>query len=411
MDSTQLEEESSATIPSTLLVSEPLTPSDLAQMEIEDASPEAIFLRAVEEIPTQPLPLFYPPVEEPLPWSFLGLVAVAILSFVGGAIIGILTAPSVTVELVPVSKRVTLSTQLALPTRTLAPVTITRSESTPTTGHGHQDARAAEGVLTLYNGLFSAQTIPAGTVFKGSDGIKVTTEQAVTVPPGHPPSYGEATVFAQALSPGAAGNIQTGDIDATVAPAILVKSGTFHGGRDARDYRIVAQHDLDALTTDLQRMLTQAIPQAFPLAPREAVVPTHCVSRTSADHGIGQEATAITVKATSTCQGMAYNQDELEQQATEAFTSHTRPGVRYQLASAVQVSVTSVSPVTVSCRGLWVYTLTEEEEQALAEQIAGDSPQQAQRSLLHTGFITRASLPRQLPKDPGQIHFVILIGL
>jgi hypothetical protein len=67
--------------------------------------------------------------------------------------------------------------------------------------------------------------------------------------------------------------------------------------------------------------------------------------------------------------------------------------------------------MTVSCRGLWVYTLTEEEELALAEQIAGDSPQQAQHSLLHTGFITRASVPGQLPKDPGQIHFEILIGL
>jgi hypothetical protein len=151
----------------------------------------------------------------------------------------------------------------------------------------------------LYNGLFSAQTIPAGTVFTGSDGTKVATEQAVTIPSGHPPSYGEATVFAQTLSLGAAGNIQTGDIDATVAPAILVKSSAFHGGRDARDYRVVVQHDLDTLTTDLQRTLTQVIPQAFPLASGEVVVLTHCVFRTSTDYSIGQEATAIKVTTTS----------------------------------------------------------------------------------------------------------------
>jgi len=99
------------------------------------------------------------------------------------------------------------------------------------------------------------------------------------------------------------------------------------------------------------------------------------------------------------------------QQTTALFTQKTTPGTNYQLIGEVQVRVVGVSPLTVSCSGLWAYTLSQDYEQFLAEKIAGDSPQQAQQYLLQTGFLACVTIHQQLPMDPGYIHFRVLIGL
>src|SRR5207248_5178941 len=83
-----------------------------------------------------------------------------------------LTYPTVTVTLVPVERDLTLTVPIAVSLRHLAPATLTQSLSASTTGRGHQEARAAAGTLTFYNGEFTAQNIAAGTVFTGSHGIK-----------------------------------------------------------------------------------------------------------------------------------------------------------------------------------------------------------------------------------------------
>jgi hypothetical protein len=306
-----------------------------------------------------------------------------------------------------VTKQASLTTPLALPTSTLAPVTLTRSLTTGTTGKGHQDARSAAGTLTFYNGQATAQTIPGGTVLTGQDGTKVATDQAVIIPPGTPPTYGQASVTAHALVPG---NIAAGEINTTIALAVFVKNNAFTGGENQRDYPAVAQSDLSSLTLQLRNALAQAIPQAFPLAAGEQIFPTDCAFKMTANHQIGAEATKLTVNASETCRGLAYNGEQLTQQATILFTQQTAPGTNYQLVGEVQVRVMGVSPLIVSCTGLWAYTLSQDYEQFLAEKIAGDSPQQAQKYLLQTGFLTRAIVPEKLPPDPAHIHFQAFIG-
>ena len=70
-----------------------------------------------------------------------------------------------------------------------------------------------------------------------------------------------------------------------------------------------------------------------------------------------------------------------------------------------------MNPLTVSCSGRWVYTLTQDEQEVLAAHIAGDTPAQAEAYLLKTEGITRAFVTRTLPQDPLHIKFVILIGV
>ncbi len=53
---------------------------------------------------------------------------------------------------------------------------------------GHENASAATGTVTFYNGLFTAHLVPQGTVFTGSDGIQVMTNADVSIPAGNPRS-------------------------------------------------------------------------------------------------------------------------------------------------------------------------------------------------------------------------------
>ena len=81
------------------------------------------------------------------------------------------------------------------------------------------------------------------------------------------------------------------------------------------------------------------------------------------------------------------------------------------LEGDIEINITSVLPFTVSLRGLWVYHLSQDYEQFLAQQIAGDTPEQARTYLLQTGFITQATVTQNLPKDPDHIRFLVLVGL
>jgi len=151
--------------------------------------------------------------------------------------------------------------QLDIPTRQLTPVTLTKSQTAPTTGHGHQDARAATGTVTFYNGRFSPQTIAVGSVLTGSDGIEVVTDEAVTIPAANTQHVGVASIPAHARQVGSQGNIHVLDIDIAISSDLLAKNlTTFSGGQDAGDYQAVARADLESLTSTLKTALVQQIP-------------------------------------------------------------------------------------------------------------------------------------------------------
>src|SRR5712692_8265707 len=167
--------------------------------------------------------------------SFLLILCFFVLFDMADSQLTALLAPTITVTLTP--KAHTISTTGVFPLgtagstnglqgRVLPTFTLTQSASTTATGHAHQDAKHATGRLTLYNGLFSAQWVPSGTVFAGQDGVHVATSQSVTIPSGNPPSYGQATVSAYAVQAGSAGNIAARDINTTIANGVLVKNST-----------------------------------------------------------------------------------------------------------------------------------------------------------------------------------------
>ena len=87
------------------------------------------------------------------------------------------------------------------------------------TGSIRQDARAAVGLITFYNGQFTEQVVPAGTTLTGQAGVSVVTQAEAIVPPATPttpPTDGTISVPAQAAQAGSAGNIAAQDINRSV---------------------------------------------------------------------------------------------------------------------------------------------------------------------------------------------------
>ena len=330
------------------------------------------------------------------------------LSSLAGIVWQCITYPHTLVMLSTRAIPATLTTRLAVPTRTLAPVTLTRSATRATTGTGHQQATTATGTLTFYNGLSTVQSVPA-TVLTGRDGVQVTLAQAVTIPAAIPPHFGETTVPVSATSPGAAGNIATDDVSLALSSSLTVKNlAAFTRGRDARTFRAVAARDLTTLTATVNDAVTQGFPNAFPVRAGEAALPTHCTAKATPTHQVGEEAHSVTLTIAKTCAAVTYNQDQLTRAATAAFSS-TRPGVKYRLVGTVQTSVTSVTPLTVTLSGKWAYTFSPDYQDFLAEHIQGDTPAQARAFLLNTGVISYASVPNTLA-SADYIDFLVLVG-
>src|SRR5260370_10292060 len=132
-------------------------------------------------------------------------------------LIAVFVAPVVTlaatVTLVPETK--TLSTMLAVTAlttgtpeqarkqvaaRVLVVNSLTQRQTVPTTGTGHAPARVGEGTVTFYNAAPYSQTVTAGTLLTGADGVEVATAAPAVIPAGNLPIEGGGTVPARATA-------------------------------------------------------------------------------------------------------------------------------------------------------------------------------------------------------------------
>lgn len=390
--------------------SQPL--QNVPRVQDEDDDPDQIFIRAVAEIDTQPL------LQKKARYTvayFLqdALCLTMVCIGIAGIIWQCITYPHMLVVLFTKAHPASITTTLDVPTQTLAPITITRSATIATTGTGHQDARAATGHLTFYNGLSTGQTISAGTVLTSRDGEQIVTTQDALIPAADttttPPTDGYVTVSAHVVQAGSKGNIAAYDVSVVFSPSITVKNlAAFQNGQDARTFRAVAQRDVQTVTKAVNDTLIQAFPPAFPLQPGEAAQPTNCMAKATSNHQTGDEAQTVTLTMAKTCSAVAYNQRQLTHTATATFTK-TRPAATYHVVGSIQTILRRVSPLTVTLSGKWAYTFSQDYQDFLAEYIQGESPSQARSYLLRTGVISYASIPAQLPAAM-YINFVVLVA-
>jgi hypothetical protein len=341
----------------------------------------------------------------------------------------ILNPPIATIILIPQSQTIALNATVQLG-RILPPTTLSQEKIVPTTGHGHQDARAAQGTITFYNGQLSQQFVPAGTVLTASSGVQVITDQDAAIPAAdltaNPPVIGEVTVSAHAVHQGSAGNIQAYSINEPCCSSVVAKNTQdFSGGADERDFQTVTQADIANAAAPLKTTLAQSMQGALTgqTKSNEALVTPTCTPKISADHQIGQEATQVKVTLTETCGGVAYDTQELENKATQLLTTQAikKLGSGYSLLGDAQVTtntatVTGTHPTfAFSCTGVWVYALSDQEQASIKKMIAGKTTQDALHLLESQPGIERVSTSwdenTKLPKDTQNIHLVIFAGL
>lgn len=332
-------------------------------------------------------------------------------------------APTASVTITPIVKTITKDATFPIGTgpgdvqgRVLPALTLSQSQTVAATGKRHQDATRAGGNLLVFNGSFAPQTIDAGTVYTGRDGVQVATDQTITIAAANPPYVGQATVSATAIHAGAHGNIQAGDISITTA-TLQVRNSQFSGGQDARDFTFVTTGDIQQATHALIPLLLQSERGALGgqlQAGEDLTTPTCTPGVLSSNHP-GDEAASAQVTVSETCRAIAYSQQSLQTAAQLVRARLTRPDTSYQLVGTIQITVRSVSiqdgnpTLTATLRGVGVYQINESQVKTL---VAGKPRLTAIQLLqqlpgVQTASITGISDNQRLPTDAAHIHLSI----
>ena len=368
-----------------------------------------------------------PPKQTPY-WLLIPLTILLCLLFVAASSLVPLLSPSATITILPVEKNLSLTDSMKVQGRELPPLTLMQSTTAPATGKRHQDATRAHGTITLYNGLLTSQTIPAGTIFTDHRGVQIITDQAAVIPAGNPPSYGQVSVPAHAVFAGPQGNIPAYAINtACCATSVVAKNtGAFSGGAAAREYLVVTRTDINNAVTSLLVTLSQSEDAALQvqLHPGEALITPTCTPHVASDHRPGDEAKHVSVTIAVTCIGIAYAANTLYQDATQLLTlqAATTFGATYSLIGDIQVTIVHAS-ITDHTQGIatlalkmdatYLYQIRPSEKVHLSSLLAGKPKQQAITTLLQSPGIQAASIhlaggDTTLPTDPHHIQIIVM---
>jgi hypothetical protein len=354
-----------------------------------------------------------------------------------------LTAPTPTITLVPLARDLNTTAMITavpgIPTGgqiaswLLPPLTLSQAGTAPASGKGHQDAEAARGTITFYNGLFSSQTVEAGTLLTGSDGVAVVTDQVAVISAARastPPTYGQVTVPAHAALAGPQGNMRVRDVNEACCLTSVLAQNTvaFQGGQNERDYTVVARADIDNVTISLTAALIKGEQAALAsqLSAGESLVTPACRPEVTSDHQPGAEATAVKVTVTERCRAVAYESASLRDEAARTFTQQAARllGTRYRLVDAMQVQVVrsalrdnqrGIATIFVHIGGTWAYRFSQDELESIKESVAGRTLRQVRQILSSMPGIRRIEIDgmagnSRLPKDISDFHMLLLFG-
>lgn len=346
--------------------------------------------------------------------------------------------PTATITILPVTRELTATSTVALvpgsPTggqlrgRFFVPLTLSQTETAPATGKGHQDARSATGSILFYNGAYSPQLIPAGTIIASAGGIDFVTDQDATIPAANPPSLGQATVSAHALHAGQQGNIPSLAIDLPCClPSVFAKNVVpFAGGQDARDFTVVTREDIQRVETNLIAQLLQSEQAALTarLTPGEALAPPTCTQAEASDYQVGEEATHVSVTLSKTCSAAAYDTEAFQKVAAQGLAEQAKKqvGAYFSLIGTVQVNILHAviaskqqesTALIIQTKGMYAYQFSPPELARVKQRLLGMPEQKALRLLLGLPGIQKATIDegessQPLPDSLDAIHILVL---
>ena len=376
------------------------------------------------EVPT----IFIPPLTLPQRsfWQRIRLPVLIVLTVAGCLGLGILInllwliPAQATILLTP--QRVQRSFTLALDPaqvslRALPPFEQHQRTTEAATGKGYHPASAAHGWITLYNAALAPQTIAAGTLLTGHDGVQVLTDATITIPAGALGVEGRGSILAHAAQSGPEGNISAGDLTGPCCREnIFADNTTFTGGGNAYVYHVVTTQDIQTATATLKDEMQQHTPVAFQqqlLAGETLTLPV-CTWRTTSSQPAGAPAEQVTVSLQEQCTAQAYNATQMQTLAAHALTTGSPAGYVLMGDAQIQVERQTGTRWTILLSGTLEYQWTATNLHHLALLLAGKTRAQALLLLQAQPGIAAAHLDIQgrdtshLPTDPARLVFSVL---
>ena len=154
----------------------------------------------------------------------------------------------------------------------------------------------------------------------------------------------------------------------------------------------------------------------------EALSILPCSPQITTDHQPGDEASTVHVTVLETCQGYAYNKAAFLAQAATILSRRVvkELGSGYTRIGNVQVTQTStrvtknILTIAFSSQGMWGYALSKQTQQRIKQLLTGKRKHDAERLLLAMPGIQKAIISgiddlAKLPKDPNDIHIIVII--
>ena len=297
------------------------------------------------------------------------------------------------------------------------------------TGSGQAPALASRGTLTFYNEGSSSQTVEAGTVLRGSDGIQVETSAAATVPAGNPPNVGIAAIGAHAVEAGGQSNIGALDVNGLCCAAGLAVKNTapFSGGQDAQSWSVLEQRDIDEAAGSVEPLLVNRAGEALKAQVSSSELLAHpplCRTAVKPADAAGSKITQTNVNVAVICTGETYDSRGAQHAAATRFAQQVvvQLGTSYKLISPIttappQVSVADTGRGTltllVQAGATWSYQFTKHEQQELARHIEGEPIARALAFIAGAPGVEHCSIQlsgegQTIPSDRSHIAIVVL---
>ena len=329
-----------------------------------------------------------------------GVVAVLVITLLLG--IFVLSSASVTLALESGRVTGTVDCEIVAPGENgSAPVVIegerteiavTWTGSVPTTGTRAVPDATASGRVRFSNPTDQDVPITAGTELTAYNGQTFRVTSDVTLAAGNAAlsQFGSGEAVVEAVDPGTVGNLDVGQLGGSL------DSGVFYSNRDAAitggtdsEVATVQPTDVQTLHDTASEQLRQmaATGQGGNLDADTQVVPATVELSEPAytdDLQAGDDGAQISTTATATATVLTYSNQELRLQATEALipilSDQLTPGLELSESTVVLTAQEASGEQTaqgatfqVSGIGNTTASLSEEEAQALADELAGKS--------------------------------------
>ncbi len=286
----------------------------------------------------------------------------------------------------------------------------TASRATKTSGIKSIPGTQASGSVLFDNSGRLTYSVPKGIVFTSTSGVEVKLTQSVEVPPRSGGRDGTVSASAVAVFAGVTGNIAANALNTTCCGAQVTVSNPdpFSGGVDPHVVHIVTQADLDgvtnALIVQLQQQALQQLQKQFATNEVEVAQPIIATSVVS-DSVPGTQVDEVKVQVSVSARTFVYNLATVRQVAAQLLNKQAKLLLdnHYLLKGAlaianpviVQHGANGIIYLSVSARGLWMYTLSSQQIGQWQQSIKGATPTLAKTYLISQPGV--ASVEVQLP--------------